>query len=97
MTTAYQIRKIHEHTDAEISKYNPSYLQVDYDAFMKDPKRLIDAIFDFADLKTDKACYNFIKEIRTSNIQKMDLDYFDQDTVNEINHVYTNSNPLVLS
>ena len=91
LMTAYQIGMIHRMTDEEVNKYNPDYRIVNYEDLMKDPKSVIDNLFEFLDLDPSKACNDFLKQIRTENISKSDTDYFEEEKVKDIKEIYNKS------
>jgi len=85
--TTFQIKKLQEITKLECKIYNPKYIEVNYEDFVKNPWEEILRILDFSKLDVDVACLNYLKENRIYNRNKPDSEYFSEEELKKINNI----------
>ena len=82
--TAFQLNKIIEVIEEEIIKYNIPVLQLSYEQMVVEPEKALGDVLDYCNLSHHKDCFNYLKNNRFVNRNKSNQDYFDRDTLVEM-------------
>ncbi len=89
LLTAFQLKKIDDITNFEIKKQKPKYMEINYEDFIVNPKREIDRIIDFTNLKPFE--YNkYLNKITIYNQNRNDSDYFSRSELRDVNKILQN-------
>lgn len=89
MITGIQLKKIELETEAEIIRHQTRVLRVDYNAFLKNPQKMLGEILEFTNLDMDHFVFDYIE--RNPVKEKM-TDYrkvFGDEKYNELNELFT--------
>lgn len=86
LLAAFQLKKIHDITSKEVKEIKPSYLEIEYENFVKDPKLELDRIISFTELPNFEYTSQ-LKKIRIFNRNKSNSDYFDEKKLASINKI----------
>ena len=87
LLTTFQIKKVVEIMELECKKWQPNYIEVNYEDFVQKPKDEIARILDFVRLDKDPACFQYLRENKIYNRNKPNLDYFNPEELKKIQPV----------
>ena len=89
LLTAFQLKKVEEITKYEVEKYLPKYIEVNYENFLDNPKKVIFEILEFIKLEGNSSnCFEYLEKIGIYNQNKPDVEYFNKDEIIQINEIY---------
>jgi hypothetical protein len=84
--TAFQLNKINEITKEETRELQQRYLEISYEDFVANPKKIIAGIFDYLNLRKIDS-YKFLKNIKIYNRNKAENEYFSKNVLDDIHRI----------
>ncbi len=87
--TAFQIKKVIEMTELEITKMKVDVLNIQYSDFVSHPERIISEILEYTNLPNDRACFDYFKRNKIFNQNKKDEFYFSPDDLKTIRDIFS--------
>ncbi|MDR5589333.1 sulfotransferase [Christiangramia sediminicola] len=88
LITAFQVKKIKIVTELEINELNPVCKNVSYESFVANPSNILADTLNFLDLTENaKVCFNYLSKLRIEDRNKIDTDYFSEQTLEAINNI----------
>ena len=79
--------KCHEILQSEIKKYNPNYLEINYEDFIDNPEEIIKKILIFSDLSDYKFTNQFLRNFKIINRNKSENEYFNTHELKKIKSI----------
>ena len=86
--TAFQVKKIMDVADKEISTFNVPIIDISYLDFVKNPEQCIQKIIEFTQLSNDKTCFDYLKKNKIYNRNKKDEEYFNNEDLKIIYELF---------
>ncbi len=89
LLTAFQIKKMVEISKYELEKYNPKYIEVNYEDFVGDKKKEVIKILKFLNLESNSSnCLSYLDNINIYKQNKTDDEYFNKKEIEDINNIF---------
>jgi len=85
--TTFQLIKCQKILQLEIEKYNPNYLEINYEDFTDNPEEIIKKILFFSDLSDYKFTGQFLKDFKIINRNKSENEYFNKEELKKIKSI----------
>ena len=88
LLTAFQLKKVVEVTKHELKTLNPNYIELEYEDFVKDPKKELLKIIKFVKLDNDISdLNNYLDKYKIYNRNKSDHEYFSDTELKDIYNI----------
>jgi hypothetical protein len=93
LLTAFQVKKVEDYTRLELQKYRPSYIEVYYEDFVKNPIEGIQKILRFLELEENASdCFKYLNKTKIRSSIKTDKEYFEDEDLQSIYKVLEGNN-----